>query len=256
MLFARSQPSHSRGLTLRLLAVAAAAAAMIPAAHATDFTETTDFSNDPAHPSFLGALAPGSNIISGKINTFGDAVGPHGERTNQDMDYLTFTVPVGDVLTNFFVTSGTSIMTAPPRDDLLFLGLAAGNQVSVDPSFMSAAGLLGWTLVSQSQVGTDILPAIGAATYPPNFVVPGATTFTGPLGAGTYSLWLYDGDNPATYSFNAVVAPAPEPATWMMMIVGFGLAGATLRQKTRRRASRVPERTTPASTGVGSEVLA
>lgn len=33
------------------------------------------------------------------------------------------------------------------------------------------------------------------------------------------------------------VSPAPEPAAWAMMIVGFGLAGALARTQTRRRVA-------------------
>jgi hypothetical protein len=222
----------------QLLAVATIALAT--GAYGTTFAESGDFSNDPAHPTVLGSLTPGNNIISGTINTFGTPVGPHGELSNQDVDYMTFTVPVGDVLSQFLVSNGTTISTSP-RTDSMFLGLAAGNQVNVDPSFTSASGLLGWTLVSQGQLGTDILPAIGASS-PSNFPpIPGATTFTPPLGAGTYTLWLQDGDAAANYSFNAVVSAAtgavPEPGTWMQMIAGFGLIGAAYRFG--RRARRV-----------------
>ena len=210
-----------------------AATLLAPAvAHATNFIETADFSDDPAHPTLLGSLTPGSNLISGVINTFGAANGPHGERDHQDMDYATFVVPTGYLLTKFIVSAGTSTIT-DPRMDSIFLGLASGNHVSVDPSFSSATGLLGWTLVTQAQIGTDILPAIGAATAP-GFPVPGATTFTGPLSAGTYTLWLYDGDEGATYSFNAITAAVPEPATWVMMMTGFGAIGIGLRRRSKQ----------------------
>lgn len=239
--------SRRSGFVWRLLAVAIAAAAIAPAAYAQNYPETTDYSNDPAHPTDLGTLTPGSHLITGAINTYGSTtypdgtpVGPNGELTNQDMDYMTFTIPTGDALTQFIVSNGTTIETSP-RIDAIFLGLASGDQVNVDPSYSSAAGLLGWTLVRQANLGTDILPAIGAS-IPTNFPpIPGATTFTPPLGAGTYTLWLYDGDAGATYSFDAVVASVtgavPEPGTWMQMLVGFGLIGAALR--VRRRGSDV-----------------
>ena len=216
----------NRTAILALLAASLFASATV---HATAFVETTDFSNDPAHPTLLGNLTSGNNLISGVIDTFGPHVGPHGERTNQDMDYVTFKVPTGLRLTQFIVGDGTSISTSP-RVDSLFLGLAAGDHVSVDPSFSSAAGLLGWTLANQGQLGTNILPAIGMATAP-GFPVPGATTFAGPLGAGTYTLWLYDGDQGASYSFNAVAAAVPEPAMWAMMVIGFGVIGVTARRR-------------------------
>ncbi|AYJ86129.1 PEP-CTERM sorting domain-containing protein [Sphingomonas paeninsulae] len=40
-----------------------------------------------------------------------------------------------------------------------------------------------------------------------------------------------------TYNFETLVSAAPEPATWGMMIVGFGIVGgATRRQKRGERA--------------------
>ena len=84
-------PGFARALALRLVAAIAAAAAMTPAAHATNIAETTDFSNDPAKPSFYNAppvLTLGDNLITGTINTYGSTtypdstpVGPHGELT-------------------------------------------------------------------------------------------------------------------------------------------------------------------------------
>lgn len=217
-----------------IIALLAATVLAPSAVYATNFTETVDFSNDPAHPTLLGALTPGANLITGTINTFGSRVGPHGERTTIDADYLTFVVPTGYLLTNFVVSTGTSILT-DPRADNVFLGIASGDHVSVDPSFSSAAGLLGWTLVNQTQLGSDILAAIGAATAP-GFPVPGATGFTGPLGAGTYTLWLEDADEAAAYSFNAVTAAVPEPATWASMMIGFSVFGLGLRRGSKQAA--------------------
>lgn len=241
---------RSRRFGLRLLAAVVLATGAAPAAYATDFTETADFGNNPkpdpmtglGGPTLLGALTPGSNLITGMINTYGDRVGPHGERTMQDQDYVTFIVPAGYALTNFIVSSGTSIVTAPPRNDSLFLGLYQNPYTPVDPSFSSATGLLGWALVTQTDVGSDILPAIGSPILPDGtpryagFAVPGATGFTGPLGAGTYTLWLYDGDEAANYSFKLVTAAVPEAATWMMMIAGFGAVGAAMRRRARSAA--------------------
>ena len=214
----------------------------------TSYSDPNDLSSDGSSPTNMGALTAGDNFITGAITTYGSTVlpngtpvGPNHELTNQDQDYISFTVPNGYTLDHFLVSDGTSIMTAPPRDDRVFLGLASGDSVSVPygPTADSAAGLLGWTLVSQSQLGTDILSAIGSAN-PSNFPsVPGATGFTGPLGAGAYTLWLYDGDSRANYNFDLVVAPAPEPAAWVMMTLGLGLTGAGLRRRRNKHAARI-----------------
>lgn len=54
---------------------------------------------------------------------------------------------------------------------------------------------------------------------------------------GYYTLWDFSSDNPATFS-RAAEAPAaaPEPASWALMVGGFGLAGAAMR---RRRSATV-----------------
>ena len=53
--------------------------------------------------------------------------------------------------------------------------------------------------------------------------------------AGTYT--LYGGADSSSYdpigtqSFVVHVTPAPEPSTWALMILGFGMAGCTLRRR-------------------------
>lgn len=69
--------------------------------------------------------------------------------------------------------------------------------------------------------------------------LPQAFTFTSALGGGGNQLILRNSTAISTVLFtvetaSAELAPVPEPATWMMMISGFGLVGAGLRH--RRRA--------------------
>lgn len=60
------------------------------------------------------------------------------------------------------------------------------------------------------------------------------TNFAGPAWAtGTLVLFYWDtftGDN--TGSVDVTITAVPEPATWAIMIAGFGLAGAALRRRT------------------------
>jgi hypothetical protein len=66
------------------------------------------------------------------------------------------------------------------------------------------------------------------------------TNFSGPAwNSGTLTLFYWDSNNfDNTGSVLAsVAAVVPEPASWSLMIGGFGLAGAMLR---RRRAARAP----------------
>ena len=84
-------------------------------------------------------------------------------------------------------------------------------------------------------MGTDILDNIGVP-------MAGSTGFTGPLGPGTYAFWLQEASpgSPVHYGFNFVVgefigeSPVPEPATWAMMLLGFGAVGYAMRRRRRR----------------------
>ena len=151
--------------------------------------------------------------------------GGHGALENQDNDFFTFTVPVGDVLSHFDIVRDSSIVPG----DRFFLGLYPGNTSPVDPSNPSPAGLLGYALPGTSAIGTDVLPAL-AASNDPGFP-PLPTHFSGSLGAGQYTVWVVDGDSPVHYDIDLAVAAAPEPATWVLMIAGIGLTGAMLRRR-------------------------
>jgi hypothetical protein len=103
--------------------------------------------------------------------------------------------------------------------------------VTLDPATTTAAGLLGWTHYQSSDIGTNILDDIGVAKN-------GSTGFSGPLGAGTYSVWLQEisptpeGANPRLpFSFAFIVASVPEPSTWATMLLGFAGIGIALRRR-------------------------
>jgi hypothetical protein len=216
------------------LAVAAAAILMAAPAQAVNYNEGTsgDLSSDASNPTNIGALSLGTNNISGATDPSGTVVDPMtGALSIQDNDYVTFSVPSGYTLSKLLIGANSSFV----GDDRMFFGIASGTGVSVDPSFTSAAGLLGWTLVGTSTIGSDALPLLGASA-PDNFpAIPGATGFNGSLGAGTYTLWMLDGDHDASYDLNLVVAPVPETSTWVMLMAGLGLLGAALRLRAPRR---------------------
>ena len=95
--------------------------------------------------------------------------------------------------------------------------------------FHYPAPLLGWRHYGPADIGNDILPEIGQGA--------GAQGFTPPLlGPGSYSVWIQEtGSGSANYGFNFRLAAVPEPATWAMMIVGFGLVGGAMRSAKQRR---------------------
>jgi hypothetical protein len=179
-----------------------------------------DFSNLGTSPTDLGMLGAGHDQITG---TTGQSQG------TIDRDYVTFTVPTG------FVWSGTTVLPGTQSGgQLSFLGLQAGSQVTVSPNASDATGLLGWTHYNPSDIGTDILPRMGTND-------DGATGFTPPLAAGSYSLWVQD-FNPGTFSygFDLQISPAPEAAP--SLFAGFAMLAAlgflTIRSSSRRTMTR------------------
>jgi hypothetical protein len=163
-------------------------------------------------------LAPTSVTVAlGSNQVFGST----GKNTDQvvDRDYLTFTVPAFTAWTGLTVLPGTSTVGA-----LSFIGLQAGNQVTLPVAPATAAGLLGWRHFSTSDINTDILAEMGV---PSN----GSTGFTGGLGPGSYSLWIQEtGAGSSLYGFDIILTPIPEPGTYAMMGIALACLGLLCRR--------------------------
>ena len=91
--------------------------------------------------------------------------------------------------------------------------------------------------VDPSDVGNDILPAMGVAGQ-------GASGFSGPLPPGEYSVWVQD-DFPFKYDYRFEIA-VPEPSTLAIMLAGFSgiaLAGClTSRKRSTALGGGLPAR--------------
>jgi Domain of unknown function (DUF4394)/PEP-CTERM motif len=92
----------------------------------------------------------------------------------------------------------------------------------------STVGALGVGLTNNNKVGFDISGATGiaylnidSAFYAVNLST-GAATFIDTIGSGPL----------IGFTVNGAV---PEPATWGMMIIGFGIVGSTMRRRNRRQ---------------------
>jgi hypothetical protein len=59
-----------------------------------------------------------------------------------------------------------------------------------------------------------------------------SATLTSAAGFGTFSQLRIGGDR-------ALTAPVPEPATWAMMLIGFGAIGGAMRRRRTAGATRV-----------------
>ena len=194
--------STTSAVTLLLSAILS-----VPASAAIIHDEAVDgnFSGDRLNPTVL-ALAPGSNQIFG-MNGSPDP-----------RDYVTFTVPVG------YVLSSLTLLNTSPLGNFGFIGLESGNQITlVPPNPGTAAGLLGWWHYAAADINSDILAKMST---PAN----GSSGFTPPLHPGTYSLWIQETSNPSPapffrYGFDLALTATPEPATWHMALIAFTGAG-------------------------------
>jgi MYXO-CTERM domain-containing protein len=201
-------------MTRLLIAALLCAGTMSSALAATAWDESV--SGDLAN---LGTSATavsfglGSNVMIGTTGRGTDGV--------VDRDYFTFTLPEGWQLDAVTMLPGTTFLGP---SSLGFIGVQAGTQVTVNPTGGSAAGLLGWWHYNENDMGTDILPSIGAG--------PGATGFVGALPAGSYAFWIQEtATGSAAYHFDFSVSQVPETATTLMWLAG--LAGLGLLRRRR-----------------------
>lgn len=140
-------------------------------------------------------LAPGVTILGG---WFGASAVPD----QHDLDYVTFTVPEGHVL------SRMGLEEAYVGGAFSFVGMQAGPVVTIPATWTQIESpLLGWAHFGSASVGLDLLPDMAAS--------PGSIGFTAPLPAGTYALWIMelDSSEPYRYAFNLEVTAIPAPAS-------------------------------------------
>src|SRR5262245_570435 len=186
---------HSKSL-LRLCALILLGALTLPAAVIYNEAISGDFSNSGLAPTLV-TLMSGAN----------DILGMTGRDTANvvDRDYLTFTIPTGLTLSSITLLAGTTV-----GGPFAFIGIQAGNQVTLPTNAQTADGLLGLDHYNPSEIGQNILPTISVPAQ-------GSSGFTPPLAAGTYALWIQDFSPGAfNYGFSFGVTPGsaiPEPAT-------------------------------------------
>lgn len=149
------------------------------------------------------------------------------------------------------VMAATTFVAGAANAALVFVGSWNVNDGLADSGPLSAqqaaAQLFGGTAAdySISTLGDDPLDVDFQAYYVV-FGVPGAT-FLGAQDATSFfgfglSAYAHDpelADRFINYAFvERTTGPGiPEPATWALMITGFGLAGAALRRRTRAKAA-------------------
>jgi len=207
----------------------AAVCALLAAApaKATIYNEAVsgDLSNSPAAPTAL-TLTPGSNSVIGTVNGF-----PPGGTDPQD--WVSFTIPTGFVMTSYV---NAKYVSSDPQG---FTGFQFGSSFSGDvfdplsyagyAHFGTAAQNPDGNPTSSSTVGVNLLPLMADPSF-----APGTTGFTPPLGAGTYTFLIQQGDPSTTgYRFNMNVrsVQVPEPGSSFCLLGMGGLAILALRRR-------------------------
>ncbi len=196
-------------LPVGLLAMAAAAQA---GGVGWDESVNGDLSGDGLSPTFVNLLAGDTTVrgVTGRAE-FGSPV---------DRDYFTVVVPAGFELSALIVLPGTV-----PLVNVGFIAVMNGNTFTVPPDTQSAAGLLGFALYSENDIGNDILPAMAIPAL-------GSSGFTPPLPAGNYAFWVQEtGVGVAPYGFSFAVTAVPEPATALSMLAGLALLAGALKRR-------------------------
>ena len=181
---------------------------------AADWNEGADgdLSGNGLAPTVL-SLATGSNAVRGTTGR-AFAGGP------VDLDYFTVSVPAGHELSELNVLGGTSTL-----GDGSFIGLMSGSTFTVSPTPATAAGMLGWTLFSETNIGDDLLGFMSTPSF-------GSSGFSPPLPAGSYSFWVQEtAVGVSTYALSLVVTAVPEPSTAWAMLAGLAVLAAARKRR-------------------------
>ena len=152
------------------------------AAQSWDEAVDGDLSDDRLIPTTITLNA---SIVSVTASQQGNALG-------LDRDYLTVEVPAGQQWSGLMLSSYTAT-----GNNLAFMGLQAGTQMTVDPMFANPADLLGGLVYGDPQVGSNILPAIGTLNN--------AIGFTPPLPSGSYTFWFNQTGGTSTFTLDFMV---------------------------------------------------
>jgi len=206
----------------------AAACALLAAAPAiaTIYSEAIsgDLSNDKAAPTAL-TLTPGLNSVIGTVAGFPQFGG------TDPQDWVSFTIPTGFAMTSYVNSRYDS------TDDQGFTGFHKGSSFSGD-EFMakSYAGYAHFgtgaqnpdgSLPPSSTVGVDLLPLMADPSF-----APGTSGFTPPLGPGTYTFLIQQGDPFTTgYQFDMNLRSVPEPGSSLCLLGIGALAIFALRRR-------------------------
>jgi len=145
-----------------------------------------------------------------------------------DAALLTFTI-TGDYQASFTIDSNPTLNEYIGGTGLVLWNVAVAAEGATGPAdigFFDASLGGGLSIIDYSD-------------FSPFFVADGPQLYSGTVrapvfGIGTFELTEYEGTGRYTLTIaEAGAAAVPEPASWAMMIAGFGLAGTALRRRPR-----------------------
>ena len=118
------------------------------------------------------------------------------DREGLDRDIFTIEVPTGFELSGVILDDYNSNYP----ENLGFVGFSSGSVLNADPVLPTAAGLLGWYLPDESNVGQDLFLDMGQAA--------GAIGYDGPLPSGLYTFWAQEtSDSNDDWVLSVVLSP-------------------------------------------------
>ena len=184
---------------MKLLTTALALSAFLASSAAADLMWDEqidgDLSDDHLNPTEVFTKGVNNNVLF--ETTAGD-----------DRDYFTFTIEEGYELSAIIL----NLFETEPEGNLGFISINAGSTCT-DPDAPDVTSLLGYALIGFGNVGNDIMQDMGQGG--------GAQGFSGPLGAGTYTIWAQEtGPSSDLWSLNFVVNQIPAPGALAVLALG------------------------------------
>jgi hypothetical protein len=223
----------------RKVAFAAALLAGLPTAAQADTYQITGYQFDPAALTGTIKYVPTNlslNVQIGRLKLVGKEV-----PSNDPVSFLTFCVDIFNTLQPATFTDapiGTLIPDATRQSRLLALMARANPLIAAASNKSEAAAamqLAVWEVVNETGptygFGTGSFRSSGGNS---NGARTLATTWLNNL---TTNVWTApeNGSLKLLYSRNSqsqIITAVPEPATWALMIGGFGMVGGMMRRKT------------------------
>ena len=166
-----------------------------------------------------------------------------------DLDVRSFTVLYNSVTQIFSLSATMNGVINPATVGVYIIGVNTGTGTNAPFAALGAPNVRFNQTIRVNKDGTAVVGANNlTATISGNaFSIDVAASLFPTTGFAAdrygFNLWPRDGVGAGTFVTDfapndGTIAPAPEPATWAMMVLGFGAVGGSLRR--RRRGSVRP----------------